>query len=72
MSEITLSVLTDAGSVDIVTIHRGQKDSSPLHMVSESELARMKQMEAAYLALLDQLSEEVDVADIAPQTEKSP
>jgi hypothetical protein len=31
-------------------------------MVSESELARMRQMEANYLALLDKLAEEVEAA----------
>jgi hypothetical protein len=62
MSEITLSVLTATGSADIVTIHRGEKDCSPLRMVSESELARMRQMEANYLALLDKLAEEVEAA----------
>jgi hypothetical protein len=62
MNEITLSVLTATGSADIVTIQRGEKDSSPLRMVSESELARMRQMEANYLALLDKLAEEAEAA----------
>lgn len=51
MSTLDLHAHTDQGTTHVCTIHRGEKDETPLQMISAQELARLRQCEAELAAL---------------------
>jgi hypothetical protein len=51
MSTLELHAHTDQGTTHVCTIHRGEKDETPLQMISAQELARLRAAEAELLAL---------------------
>lgn len=51
MSTLELHAHTDQGNTHVCTIHRGEKDETPLQMISAQELARLRAVEAEFLAL---------------------
>lgn len=44
----------------VFTTHRGVDDETPLQLISAHQLAYYKQVEAAYLGLLQRLAEPAD------------
>lgn len=42
---------TDQGTTHVCTIHRGEKDETPLQMISAQELTRLRAAEAELIAL---------------------
>lgn len=52
MSTLDLHAHTDQGATHVCTIHRGEKDETPLQIISSQELARLRACEAELLAIL--------------------
>ncbi len=51
MSTLDLHAHTDQGTTHVCTIHRGEKDETPLQMISAQELSRLRAAEEELLAL---------------------
>ncbi len=51
MSSLDLNAHTHEGTTHMCAIHRGAGDETPLQLISAQELARLQQIEAAYLAM---------------------
>lgn len=51
MSILELHAHTAEGTTHVCTVHRGEKDETPLQMISAQELARLRQVEADLAAL---------------------
>lgn len=47
---------TAEGSSHVATIHRGEKDETPLQLISAQELARLRAAEAELIALRQSLA----------------
>lgn len=46
MSTLELHAHTDEGTTHVCTIHRGEKDETPLQMISTHELGRLHAVES--------------------------
>lgn len=51
MSTLDLHAHTDQGTTHVCTIHRGEKDETPLQMISAQRLRQLLAAEAELLAL---------------------
>lgn len=61
MSTLELHAYTDKGVTHVCTIHRGEKDETPLQMISAQEHERLRRVEAELNALRQALADQLEV-----------